>query len=88
MKNLDDDFKKMYAELGLIDDNRQSLPLHLFCMNRLECWLSAQDRFPSDNDQWSHISRPWVGYSSSAILLLRTLNSSGDIFFSLFCGFV
>lgn len=80
MKNLDDDFKKMYAELGLIDDNRQSLPLHLFCMNRLECWLSAQDRFPSDNDQWSHISRPWVGKAYQELRLLvigENLNECG-----------
>jgi hypothetical protein len=76
----DDSFRKLYAQLGMIDESGLSLPLHLSCINRQGCWLSAEDRFPPDDDQWAHLSRPWIGNAYHELRLLaigENLNEYG-----------
>ena len=61
MKMLNDEqFKKMYKELHLINDDDTFIQLHRSCKNRNQCWQNAEDRIPADGDEWG-VSRPWIG---------------------------
>ena len=65
----DNDFKKIYSELGLVDDNGAMLTLHSDCPNCNSCWQKIQDRKPRNDGFWT-ITRPWVGKKYNDLKLL------------------
>lgn len=62
-------FKKLYSELGLIDNNGKMLTLHSDCPNCNNCWQNIQDRKPGNDGFWT-ITRPWIGEKYSDLKLL------------------
>ena len=54
-------FLELYKKLRLISDDSLPLPIHQVCSHRERCWEGSNDRFPPDDEESSHISRPWVG---------------------------
>jgi hypothetical protein len=54
-------FIQLYRNLNFISQEGRGLPIHRACANREACWEDAAGRFPQDNEEWSHISKPWIG---------------------------
>ena len=65
----DESFKKLYFELGLIDNNGEMLTLHSDCPNCDYCWQKIQGRKPGNNGFWT-ATRPWIGKKYSDLQLL------------------
>jgi len=62
-------FKKLYSELGLIDNDGEMLTLHSDCQNFSYCWQNIQNRKPENDGFWT-ITRPWIGQKYSELELL------------------
>lgn len=75
------DFEAIYRDLGFNSTpSNDRLPLHECCKNRHECWKGADDRKPPNDEEWSKISRPWVGSKYSDLRLVAVgvnLNECG-----------
>jgi len=65
----DENFKKMYSTLGLIDNNGAILTLHSDCPKCNSCWKNIQERKPGNDGFWT-VTRPWVGKKYSELKLL------------------
>lgn len=65
----DKEFKKVYSELKLSDNNGTMLTLHSDCPNCNNCWKNIQDKKPRDDGFWT-VTRPWVGKKYNELKLL------------------
>lgn len=75
-------FIQLYRNLNLISQEGRGLPIHRVCLNRDICWDGANERFPQDNEEWSHISQPWIGPEYEKLRLAAigiNLNGCGGI---------
>lgn len=75
-------FIQLYCNLNLISQEGRGLPIHRACANREACWEGVSGRLPPDNEEWSHISQPWIGpeYEKLRLAVIGiNLNGCGGI---------
>ncbi len=77
----EDEFKKLYTELGFIAANGKHLPLFEACKHAERCWQGVSDeRRPQPNQ--AGISAPWVGrkYNELGLLIIgiNTNDAGGE----------
>lgn len=53
-----------YKEKNIVDDNNKGLPMCDKCEKASLCYKGAEERKPNiEEEEWSHIIRPWIGKS-------------------------
>jgi hypothetical protein len=67
---LEEEFRRVYCDLGFISAQGNSAPLYSCCNNSGSCWVGAKHRYPPV--EIASISSPWVGprYKELRLLVL------------------
>jgi hypothetical protein len=72
--------RQLYTELGLLNENGETLPLHTVCKHSGSCWHGAKARVPKETGDRAGISRPYIGahYDEARIVFIGiNMNDAG-----------